>query len=128
MGIIFNNVVGFSLFGLGVRLWQLGLVHRPLFKPNELWTHASYMVGFGALGYGVVNLEERVSYRLQELRILRREARAKRAEREAAVFARVGLPEDRKEALAIWQKELENPALLTERAQGMLKKEKDAEA
>ncbi|KZT57674.1 hypothetical protein CALCODRAFT_517327 [Calocera cornea HHB12733] len=114
MGVLVNNVIGFSLFGLAVRVWQLGLVNRPLFKRNELWTHASYMVVFGALGYGVVHLEERISLRLQELRVLRGEARDKRAEKEAALFAKYGLPEDKKEAMKVWKEKLENLSRLRE--------------
>jgi len=81
MGVFLNHIVGYGLVGLGVRLWQLGLLNRPL--GTKLWVHGSYMVVFGYLGYQSVHYEAWLAKELRELKEIREKNRANAAAREA---------------------------------------------
>ncbi|EJU04804.1 hypothetical protein DACRYDRAFT_20419 [Dacryopinax primogenitus] len=97
MGFFLNNIIGGALFGLAVRMWQLGLVNRPVLKPNELWTHASYMFAFGWGGYGLAHLELKVNSRLAELRDMRLQAKEIAWERAAERRKQMGVPPEEAE-------------------------------
>jgi len=46
---LFTSIAGWAAFGLGARLWQLGVMMRPLH--SNLWGHGLAMGSFGAVGY-----------------------------------------------------------------------------
>ncbi|KAI5450935.1 hypothetical protein NCC49_002674 [Naganishia albida] len=79
------NVLGFSAFGFATRCFQLGLQKRFMFAAPQ--THVLTAAGFGALGWGVYELEQRqkplIEARKQVLLANREKENAEYAQRKA---------------------------------------------
>jgi len=70
-----NHIIGGATFGLGVRMWQLGILKKPL-TTNPI-AHGLSMLGWGAVGYCVWRWDVR--------------SRELIAEKKATILARQGV-------------------------------------
>jgi hypothetical protein len=73
-----------------VRLWQLGIEMRPLFRSDKLWVYPLYASIGGGFGYWLEGITHRQKKLLGEQKKDLLEKRARRAEREARERAEVG--------------------------------------
>ncbi|EJD46000.1 hypothetical protein AURDEDRAFT_165063 [Auricularia subglabra TFB-10046 SS5] len=77
---LLTHMLGWSLFGLGSRLWQLGIQQRPLH--SNLWGHAIAISSFSGIGYFAHDWQERSRDILAEQR---RKVEAKNVARAASL-------------------------------------------
>ncbi|KAF2468835.1 uncharacterized protein BDR25DRAFT_326529 [Lindgomyces ingoldianus] len=82
-----HKVLFWSGFGVGVRLWQLGIEMRPLFNKESLWVYPVYASIGGSFGYWLMGVEARQFKMLADRRDALLEKRARRKEREEATRA-----------------------------------------
>ncbi|KAI0035369.1 hypothetical protein K488DRAFT_83077 [Vararia minispora EC-137] len=91
---LWSTIIGFSLWGLGARVGQLGIQKRPLLTDPHL--HAAAMAAFGIAGYWAHKWEVTSNSMLEDMRTEIKEKRAK----QIAAAEEVGNTE-----LAQWLKE-----------------------
>ncbi|KAI9794909.1 MAG: hypothetical protein M1833_007356 [Piccolia ochrophora] len=78
-----NKLIFWTGFGIAVRLWQLGIEMRPLFRKSSFWAYPIYGGIGGSFGYWLKGVEERQNAILEARRDKLLEKRRRRADREA---------------------------------------------
>ncbi|PGH11281.1 hypothetical protein AJ80_07180 [Polytolypa hystricis UAMH7299] len=73
----------FSLSGIAVRLWQLGIEMRPIFQRESLWVYPLFATVGGSFGYWLEGVESRQLKMLSDRKSMLLEKRRRRAAREA---------------------------------------------
>jgi hypothetical protein len=77
------NTANWTIAGIAVRLWQLGIEMRPLFERSKLWVYPLYATVGGGFGYWLQDVAQGQKLRLAEKRESLLLKRKRRAEREA---------------------------------------------
>ncbi|KAG7558252.1 hypothetical protein FFLO_02815 [Filobasidium floriforme] len=72
------NVLGFSAFGFATRCFQLGIQKKHMFEAPQ--THLVAMAAFGAIGWGVYEMEGRQQIMIDQRRTMLLETRRKENE------------------------------------------------
>ncbi|KAI9149344.1 hypothetical protein HJFPF1_11396 [Paramyrothecium foliicola] len=80
-----HRIAFWSLFGIGVRFWQVGIEMRPFFNKSSLWVYPVYAAGGASFGYWLQGVDDRQAKTLNERKELLLEKRARKAQREAEV-------------------------------------------
>ncbi|KAM5342411.1 hypothetical protein ACJ41O_013377 [Fusarium nematophilum] len=79
-----HRIAFWSLFGLGVRFWQVGIEMRPFFNKASLWAYPVYAAGGASFGYWLQGVDDRQTSTLKDRKAILLEKRARKAERDAA--------------------------------------------
>ncbi|KAK7414707.1 hypothetical protein QQZ08_003099 [Neonectria magnoliae] len=82
-----HRLAFWSLFGLGVRFWQVGIEMRPFFNKSSLWAYPVYAAGGASFGYWLQGVDDRQTATLNERKSYLIEKRARKAQRDAAAAA-----------------------------------------
>ncbi|KAH8733645.1 hypothetical protein BGZ61DRAFT_528909 [Ilyonectria robusta] len=82
-----HRLAFWSLFGLGVRFWQVGIEMRPFFNKSSLWAYPVYAAGGASFGYWLQGVDDRQTATLTERKAFLIEKRARKAQRDAEAAA-----------------------------------------
>ncbi|PHH92303.1 hypothetical protein CDD83_8017 [Cordyceps sp. RAO-2017] len=74
-----HRIAFWSVFGLGVRFWQVGIEMRPFFNKESLWAYPAYALGGASFGYWLQGVDERQRATLDARKAALLEKRARRA-------------------------------------------------
>jgi len=75
-----SRIAFWSLFGVGVRFWQMGIEMRPFFQRSNLWVYPIYATGGASFGYWLQGVDDKQTALLTERKNRLLEKRAKRAQ------------------------------------------------
>ncbi|KAG9250899.1 uncharacterized protein F5Z01DRAFT_677394 [Emericellopsis atlantica] len=75
-----SRIAFWSLFGVGVRFWQMGIEMRPFFQRSNLWVYPIYAAGGASFGYWLQGVDDKQTALLTERKNRLLEKRAKRAQ------------------------------------------------
>lgn len=73
----------FTLTGLAVRFWQVGIEMRPFFNRSSLWAYPVYALGGASFGNWLQGVDDRQAAQLGERKRALLEKRARKAQRDA---------------------------------------------
>ena len=78
-----HRIAFWSVFGLGVRFWQMGIEMRPFFNKGSLWAWPVFAGAGGSFGYWLQGVDERQTAVLTERKQAILDKRARKAARDA---------------------------------------------